>query len=326
MLPVIRQYPWYPGQLGVAGSDDEMGLRSRSGGFVFYVNNVHPNASDNNDGTDPAGPLSTITQAVTNLNTWHARYGSVGSLSGVGSFIVVEAGTYTENVTIANGTAPNYCTILGGGNGKYPVIWDDNTGDCLTITAYGWHVANIHFRPGNGYAGVLLSRPSGSGAEGTVIDNCFFDGQWSGTGFGVEFNGAPANCTIQNCRFAEFAATGAAITVTDTSIADPYQVHIFGNTFQECDEYITRDCAGGWNQTVIWNNVFVDGTHSAAFPAGAGGTAMFIDMRGGSNGYNKVCHNCLGGTYSHVGGYYEGTADEWWGNYIATGLSTVVPA
>ena len=102
MLPVIRQYPWYPGQLGVAGSDDEMGLRSRSGGFAFYVNNVHPNASDNNDGTDPAGPLSTITQAVTNLNAWHARYGSVGSLSGVGSFIVVSSNCGWERRPMRN--------------------------------------------------------------------------------------------------------------------------------------------------------------------------------------------------------------------------------
>jgi len=311
----------------VAGSDDALGLRWRSDGYVFYVNNIHPNASNNNDGTDPNAPLSTITQAVTNLNTWHARYGSVGSLSGVSSYIVISAGTYTENVTITAGTAPDYGVIMGG-DGKYPVIWDDNTGDCLTITAHGWRVANIHFRPGNGYAGVLLSRPSGSGAEGTVIENCFFDGQWSGTGFGVEFNGAPANCTIQDCRFAEFAATGAAITVTDTSIADPYQTHVFNCTFQECDEYITRDCAGGWNQTVIAHNMFMDGTHSAAFPAGAGGTAMFIDMRGGSNGYNKICANCLGGAYSHVGGYYEGTGDEWWGNFanVAGGVTQVVPA
>jgi len=190
-------------------------------------------------------------------------------------------------------------------------------------------VANFHFRPANAYAGVKLSRPAGSGAEGTVIENCFFDGQWSGTGYGVAFDGAPANCTIQNCRFAEFATGGGAgITVTDTSIADPYQTHVIGCTFQESAEYITRDCAGGWHQSVISHNVFMNGTADATYPAGAGGTAMFIDVRGGALGYNKICGNCLGGVYSNVGGYYgcAGATDEWWGNYIPAGVSTIAPA
>ena len=328
MLPVVRQTPWYPGQFGVAGSDVERGLRWESAGFVLFVNNIHPNASNGNDGTNPDAPLTTITQAVTNLATWHARYGAVGSMHGVNSYIMVSPGTYAENVTIAQTTMPDYGVIMGAGNGRYPVIWDDNAtvaGNCLSIDAYGWRVSGFHFRPHNAFAGVRLTRTAGSGAEGTVIENCFFDGQWSGTGFGVALNGAPANVTIQGCRFAEFAAGGAAITVTGTATADPYQTHITGNTFQECEEYITREVAGGWNQTVVWHNVFVDGTHDAAFPAGINGTAIFIDMRGGSNGYNKVCSNCLGGVYSHVGGYWEGVGDEWWGNNIATGLSTVVP-
>ena len=326
MLPVIREPAFYPGQLGVRGSDVESGLRWRGSGIVLYVNNVHPGRSDSNDGTNPNAPLITISQAFTNLAALQARHIADGSLDGVNSYIIVEPGTYAESLTIATTTMPDYGVLMGGGNGRYPVIWDDALTDCLTITAYGWRVANFHFRPANAYAGVKLSRPSGSGAEGTVIENCFFDGQWSGTGFGVAFNGAPANCTIQNCRFAEFAAGGAAITVTDTSTADPYQTHIFNNTFQECDEYVTRDCAGGWNQTLIAHNGFVDGTHDAAFPAGAGGTSIFIDMRAGSNGYNKICGNCLGGTYSNVGGYWAGVGDEWWGDYIPAGVSTIAPA
>ena len=327
MLPVIREPAFYPGQLGVRGSDVESGLRWRGSGIVLYVNNVHPGRSDSNDGTNPNAPLITISQAFTNLAALQARHIADGSLDGVNSYIIVEPGTYAESLTIAATTMPDYGVLMGGGNGRYPVIWDDAATDCLTITAYGWRVSGFHFRPANAFAGVKLSRPSGSGAEGTVIENCFFDGQWSGTGFGVAFDGAPANCTIQDCRFAEFATGGGAgITVTDTSIADPYQTHITLNTFQECNECITRDCAGGWNQTAIWHNVFVDGTVDASFPT-VNGTDMFIDMRGGSNGTNKICSNCLGGVYSHGGGYYEhaGAADEWWGNNIATGLSTVAP-
>jgi len=328
-LPQIRQAPWYPGQMGVSGSDVARGLRWNSAGIVLYVNNIHPDCSDAHDGTNPEAPLLTIQQAVDNLAAWEALYTADGSLSTINSVIVVAPGTYEEDVAIVAGTAPDFCTIVGGGNGKYPVVWTPASDDCLTVSAYGWRFEGLHFQPGNQAAGIKLTRAAGTaGAEGAVIENCFFNGGWSGTGFGVELNGAPANVTIQGCRFAEIAATGAAITVTDTSEADPYQTHIFGNTFQECDEYITRDCAGGWNQTLVWHNIFMDGTHSAAFPAGAGGTAMFIDVRGGSDGYNKVCDNCLGGAYSHVGGYYEGTGDEWWGNManVAGGLTQVVPA
>jgi len=313
-LPIIRQSQIYPGQVGVRGSDVERGLRWRSSGFALYVNNIHPGRSDNNDGTNPEAPLTTIAQAVTNLNAWHALYGSVGALSGVSSYIVIAPGTYAEDVALTAGTAPDYGTILGGGNGRYPTIWDDGGGDCLTITAYGWRVANIHYRPADGFAGVLLSRPAGAGAEGTVIENCFFDGQWSGTGFGVEFNGAPANCTIQNCRFAEFAATGGCITVTDTSIAHPYQTHVLNCTFQESDEYFTRDCAGGWNQTLIAGNYFVDGTHDATFPAGVGGTLVYIDTSAGL-GYNKVCGNWLDDTYQQASGYIPNATDNWGGNF-----------
>lgn len=328
-LPVERLTPFYPGQLGVPGSDVERGLRTQSAGFVLYVNNLHPGRSDSNDGTNPDAPLITIGQAFTNLATWHARYGAVGSLNGTNSYIVVSPGTYAESLTIAATTMPDYGVLMGAGNGRYPVIWDDADTDCLTITAYGWKVANFHFRPANAYAGVKLSRPAGTvGAEGTVIENCFFDGQWSGTGYGVALDGAPANCTIQDCRFAEFhTGGGVGITVTDTSVADPYQTHVIGCTFQECNECIARDCGGGWNQTIVWNNVFIDGTVDANFPT-VNGTDMFIDMRGGSNGYNKVCGNHFGGTYNNAGGYYDSTnADEWWGNYadIVTILTQNTP-
>lgn len=311
MLPQIRLQPWYPGQFGVPGSDVPRGLRWRSSGVVFYVDTNHPNATAFADGTDPENPISTITNAFARLAAFHAE----ASISAVNSVIVIAPGTYTESINIAQTTYPDYCTILGGGNDRYPVIWQPLTADALTIDAYGWLVDGIHFLPGATGAGVKLTRTAGTaGAEGTVIQNCFFNGGW-GTGlYGVELEGAPANVSILGCRFAEFGSDSPAITVTDTSTADPYQTHIIGNTFQECDEYIARDCAGGWNQTLIAQNFFPDATHDAVFPGGADGTDMFIDMRAGKHGYNTVTGNCLGGTYSNAGGYYAGVADNWIGN------------
>ncbi len=330
LFPNVRLQPFYPGQMGVPGSDAPLGLRWTSMGYVLYVDTDHPDASDNNDGWDPNAPLATIQQAVDNLYTIQARVAAAGTPhepAATNSVIVVAPGTYAENVVI-DANDPDYCTILGGGNGKYPVILDAGTGDAITCDAYGWRFENLHFKPENGAAGIKLTRVAGSGAEGTLIKNCFFNGGWSGTGFGVELNGAPANVSIIGCRFAEFAADGACITVTDTSTADPYQTHIIGCTFQESDEYVTRDCAGGWNASLIQGNVFAESVNNAAFPAGADGTDIFIDMRGGSVGYNTVCDNCLGGTYSEAGGYYAGTGDEWHGNRadVDDGITDTEPA
>lgn len=330
LFPNIRLQPWYQGQFGVAGSDAPLGVRQVSAGYVLYVDADHPDASDNNDGWNPNAPLATIQEAVDKLTTINARVVAAGTPHeppAVNSIIVVAPGTYDENIVI-DANDPDYCTILGGGNGRYPVILAPTTGDAITCDAYGWRFEGLHFQPADGAAGIKLTRVSGSGAEGTVIEGCFFNGGWDGTGFGVELNGAPANVSIIGCRFAEFAATGACITVTDTSTADPYQTHIIGCTFQECDEYIAREVAGGWNQTLICQCVFADATHNAAFPGGADGTDMFIDLRGGSVGYNVVCDNTLGGTYSNVGGYYAGTGDAWHGNRanLAGGITQNVPA
>lgn len=309
MLPQQRLQPWYPGQMGVPGSDVPRGLRWRSSGVVFYVDTNHPNATTTADGTDPENPISTIAAAFTRLAAFHAE----NSIAAVGSVIVIAPGTYAESVTVAQTTYPDYCTILGGGNGRYPVIWQNGTGDdALTIDAYGWLVDGIHFQPGAAGAGIKLTRTAGAGAEGTVIQNCFFDGRW-GTGlYGIELNGAPANVTIQDCRLGEFDASSPCITVTATGIADPYQTHIFGCTFQEAAEYITS-VAGGWNASVIKGNVFAEATGSLA------ATTTYIDLGNGSQGYNVVTQNILGGDYSNTGGYTAeaGGLDNWVGNLAA---------
>jgi hypothetical protein len=326
MLPQIRLQPWYPGQMGVPGSDVPRGLRERSAGIVLYVDGGHPNASATADGTDPENPITTITAAMAKLVAFHAE----ASINAENSVIVIAPGTYTENVAVAGSGYPDFCTILGGGNGKYPVIWTCAAGDCLSIDKYGWLIDGIHFQPSTTGAGVKLTRVTGFGAEGTVIQNCFFNGLWGQGLYGVEFDGAPANVTIQNCRFAEFDAASPAITVTATGTSDPYQTHILGCTFQECAEYITS-VVGGWNASVIMNNVFAEATGDLA------ATTTYINLGNGSLGYNIVTQNILSGDYSNTGGYTAevGALDNWVGNYAFdvaeaevgdNGISIAVPA
>jgi len=291
--------------MGVTGSDVSRGLRWRSRGIVLYVDENHPNANAFNDGTDPENPVSTIAAAMARLVAYHALTGH----DAANSVIVLAPATYTENIAIAGSGYPDYCTILGGGNGKYPVIWNCAAGDCLSIDKYGWRIEGIHFQPSSTGAGVRLTRVTGPGAEGTVIEDCFFNGGWGTGQYGIEFAGAPANVSILNCRFAEFDASSPAITVTDTSTADPYQTHIMGCTFQECAEYITS-VVGGWNASVIMNNVFAEATGDLA------ATTAYIELGNGSLGYNTVTQNIFGGDYSIAGGYASeaGALDNWIGN------------
>jgi len=304
-LPQVRQAPWYSGQMGVPGSDVPRGLRSQANGVVFYVSADHPNATTTADGTDPENPLSTIAAAMARLVAFHALAG----VQAEGSVIVVSPGIYTDNITIANATYPEDCVILAASSNKFGVIWRPASGDALTIDQGGWVVDGVHFQPAADGAGVKLTWNAGSGGEDAVIQNCFFDGRW-GTGlYGIEFEGAPANVTIQNNRFAEFDATSPAITITATPTASPYQTHILNNTFQECAEYITIE-AGGYNASIIAGNHFVRATGDLA------ATTTYINLGTGSLGYNQVAGNVFDGDYSNAGGYTAEThgLDNWVGN------------
>ena len=64
-LPLIRQRPWYPGQVGgIEGVDAEAGLRTSCEGSVFYVDPNHTDANDLRDGTNPTAPLATVARAI----------------------------------------------------------------------------------------------------------------------------------------------------------------------------------------------------------------------------------------------------------------------
>jgi len=62
---LLRLKPFYPGQWGVIGSDNKLGLRTDTRSAIFYVNSGSATCNDNNDGTDPDAPLQTITEAMT---------------------------------------------------------------------------------------------------------------------------------------------------------------------------------------------------------------------------------------------------------------------
>jgi hypothetical protein len=288
------------GQMGVRGSDVQRGLRWEPTGIVLYVDPDSNNDTDQADGTDPENPMTTIQAAVTRL-----------------SVIVLGGMAYTETVTIP-ATAPNYCTILGGANTRFRPTWASGGAaeNCLTIRAEGWTIDGIEFDCPSAAAGIRLEEVPASSysAYKTRIQNCTFDGLWSGL-YGIEFYGAPHRVQIYNNWFVEMnnvdPTLAWCIYVTDSSHTNPYQCEIVGNRFMDSDNYVgSLGAIRGFNVSLFQNNVFEDGVLLTP--------TTFLDLRGGSRGYNIVTGNFFGGTYTNAGGYYANAATPngcWVGNF-----------
>jgi hypothetical protein len=331
MLPQIRLAPWYAGQMGVRGSDVQRGLRWEPTGIVLYVDPDSNNDTDQADGTDPEEPMTTIQAAVTRLVAHQTNMG----VSLAGSTIVCAGAAYTESVTIPN-TIDN-CRLLAGGPTWHRPSWAsaDPAAPCLTVNAEGWVVDGFYFNSPAASSAIRLNwiPASDYAAHYTIIQNNIFDGLWSGM-YGVEFYGAPYNVLIQNNWFVEMNnADGTlpyCIYVTDSSTANPYMCAVINNRFMDADNYIgSLGSARGFNASLFQGNVFEDGVLLTP--------TIFLDLRGGSRGYNTVTGNFFGGTYSNAGGYYANAATPnscWVGNVAEptpatvadNGLTIAVPA
>ena len=332
MLPQVRLQPWYPGQMGVNGSDVQRGLRWEPQGIVLFVDENHPNASADADGTDPENPLDSIQTAITRLTSFATSMAT--SLEG--SVIVVAAeATIAESVVI-NPTAPKGCYILGAGADSHRPTWTAATavGTALTLRQEGWTVEGFTFEVGAaGQAIQLIEVPASSySAYKTTIRNCRFDGLWGGL-YGVNFVGAPHRVVIEGCEFLEFRrgdSSAYAIIVTDSAHANPYECHVRNNVFWENENHIgSLNGLHGFNVSTFIGNVLHEGELIAA--------TIMLDLRGGSRGNNIVVGNYFCGDYSNVGGYYAhaGTPGNWVGNFAEdvaevtvgdNGITIAVPA
>lgn len=310
-LPQVRLQPWYPGQMGVAGSDVQRGLRWEPTGIVLYVDENHPGAVAVGDGTDPEQPLTTIQTAINNL----VAFVTSMNCTLEGSVIVVASeATIAETVTVP-ATAPTHCMILGAGSSAHQPTWAAATaaGTALTMLQTGWTIEGFTFETGAAGTAVVLNGTGSTGAYKTTIRNCRFDGLWSGL-YGVNFVGSPHRVRIENCEFLEYGATGVGgaawgICVTDTSDSNPYECHIVNNVFWENDNHVGSVASDrAWNMSTFMGNVFHEGVLNT--------TALKLDLRGGTRGENIVTQNVFCGTYSQAGGYYAnaGAPGNWVGN------------
>lgn len=307
-LPQVRLHPFYPGQMGVWGSDVQRGLRWEPTGIVLFVDENHPGAHSTGDGTNPEEPLDSIQTAVNNL----IAFATAMNCTLEGSVIVVaNEATIAESVIIPP-TAPTNCTILGAGSTAHQPTWTAATtaGRALTVRQQGWTIEGFTFEAGAEGTSIRLEEVPASSyiSYKTTIRNCRFDGLWGGL-YGIDFYGAPHRVVVENCEFIEWrSVAGAAFAIYHS--ATPHdrslQCKILDNLFWSNENHI-GNFANGFNGSLFSGNVFDQNAYIA--------TTVMLDLRGATI-HNIVTGNYFAGTYSNAGGYYDsvGTPGMWVGN------------
>ena len=215
-FPQFKLPPWFGGQMGVPGSDTPLGFRMAPQGLVYYVDPSHGDASDNNDGTDPNEPKSTIQSAITASNAT-IDWAATPPYSGFNT-IIVSPGQYAENLT-----PPYYCKVIGLGlaTGNTTDICVDvhpAAGSALAGTGLAAHFYNIRFTTDtavpvidfgvmnscvfeqcaitDGNPGLATVGIDTTDANSSVIANCVFKGNTNPLTTGIRSTGDFYSCRV----------------------------------------------------------------------------------------------------------------------------------
>ena len=310
--PLTRLLPWYPGQLGIAESDAPLGIRLHPDAVVLYVDGAHGNANDANVGTDPQNPKATV-------------QGAIDSTLLVPYSVILVSGNVAESASILV-TDEHHCAIIGNGLNAHSPEWTSGAvgTPCLSIEAEGWVIAGLTFNCPSASSGIQLRDTGGAqNAYKTTIYDCVFDGLWGGL-YGIDFIGAPHRVQILDCTFTEMhqgANDAYCIMVSDTALGagSPYQCKVSGCRFMDSDNYVGGlGAIRGFNVSLFIDNVFEQGV--LLIPA------LYLDLRGGSRGFNIVTRNFFGAAYTNAGGYFANPATAnscWVGNTAEPTPATV---
>lgn len=179
-VPLQRLTPWYPGQMGVPGTDSERGLRLHSTGTIFYVDPNAVGVSDQRDGTNPDEPLATIAAAIAKCQAYRGDVIAVMAnnswqyTSGAGGYTLPIAETVTINV-------PGVRLVGISPSSSIGVVWEAqaNNDVLITVTACDVLVEGFAFDY-NSCTGVTAISAVWNGttafADNLTVRNCVFSG------------------------------------------------------------------------------------------------------------------------------------------------------
>jgi hypothetical protein len=226
--PLTRLPPFFPGQWGVRGSDNKLGLRQHTDGAVFYVNPNHPDCDDNNDGTNPDHPLATVANALTKVTAFRGDIIAVMANNAwqYGEPLDGYVLPIAEEVTV---TVPGVRIVGISQSSSTGVVWTPahNAGTCITVNAIDVSIE-----------GFLFTQAGFAGCNAIVA-------VWDG----VTAHGD--NLTVRNCVFDDTVDIAISLEFV-------WYANIHHNVFWECDAYgIYSLQPGSGNQyLIISDNVF----------------------------------------------------------------------
>ena len=309
-MPLTRLNPWYPGQMGVAGTDTETGLRMNCTGTVFYVDPNYPGVSDARDGTNPTDPLATVAAALTKCQP---HRGDVIAVMANGNW---QYGNPTsramadisEQVTV---TVPGVRIVGVSPSSALGVYWQPaaSGGVCITVNALDVTIEGFAFW-----------------SENPIVGGTGILAQWTGiTAAHVQGE----NLVVRHCYFDADLDYGISLEYS-------WYAHIHDNYFRQMGiaAIVNNNSAGDPDYAVIHHNHFVNNALAISLPDsdnchiysnwihGTVGALAFIDLTGGVT--NLVADNWLGCSVAdYTGGAgptcADGAGDAWVNNHCITG-------
>lgn len=320
-VPLVRQKPWFSGQFGVPGTDNERGLRSDCNGVVFYVDPNAAGVSDQRDGTDPEAPLATVgaalllcqpyrgdVVAVMGNNSWQYGTAADGRILPVSEEVVVDV----PGVRLV-GVLPS---------GAMGVFWTpaSNGGTCITIAALDVTVEGFAFTEGN-FTGCnaisVLWNGTTAWGDNAVIRHCTFDDTVD-TAIQLEFSWY---CEISHNMFWECDAYGIYVDPAGSGIA---YTTIRDNVFHDCTT--AAMALRGSDRSAIYRNSI----YNSNAQAGGAATDEGIDTTGGienqvyDNYFSCILPVAAPGDWDDLN--TGAVTDAWVGNHLTNGLAVTTPA
>lgn len=327
-VPLQRLTPWYPGQVGVPGTDSDRGLRLDSNGKILWVDPNHVDSNDNRDGTNPDSPLRTVAAALTKCRAYAGDTIAVmfNSFWTYGNPLSGRITPIAEQVVI---TTPGIRLVGVAPSGSLGVPWVAASANWNLITVHAMDVLieGFNFWQAGGVPGTvgIIAEWAGGATGlfgenltirhchfyglgyGILLDwsyNCFiehnyFNGQVSGAIHNPSVYGDPEFCVFRDNVFMDNAG---GISMPDAAYLD-----IANNVFQN---NVAAISAQGLDHSAIHGNVIMED------PTGA---LNYIDTTGNA-GANIVADNYLGCTLAQYPvTCADGATDVWVRNHCSDG-------
>ena len=254
---LTRMVPWYPGQLGIAGSDAPLGMRLLPESVIYYLAPDSPTANDDNDGTDPMYPLLTLPEAFSRCTAGqHDTVVYVAGTAGItlsAALVWDKAYTHLIGVAAPIRTAQRARIFASASLAVSPMITISGTG-CIWKNLYIFNGANsvnalgnvlvtggrcyfenVHFAGGghatNAIDGCYSLGVSGEGED--LFKECTFGLTTIGAATGVRavalISGYPPRLVFEDCIFQLNASNAGAMMVEADSGGWGIDYHLYKN-------------------------------------------------------------------------------------------------